>query len=58
MCLAEYIAGATGAANMGDILNNADISTYGAESSIVKEVETATDGMGKAGNGNSREENE
>lgn len=51
MCLAEFIAGATGAAYL------ADVWTYGAESSLVKST-TGTNGMGEAGNGSSREENE
>ena len=56
MCLAELIAGATGAAYLGDILEEADILTYSAESSLVKKI--GTSGMGKAGNGSSREDYE
>ena len=58
MCLAELIAGTTGAAYLGDVLEKADILTYNAESSLVKEVGTRINGMGKAGNGSSREEKE
>lgn len=57
MCLAELIAGATSAAYLGDILKKVDISTYSAEGSLVKKVETSTSGMGKAGIGSSGEEN-
>ena len=52
MCLAEFVAGATGAAYLADVL------TYGAESSLVNKSTTGTNGMGEAGNGSSREENE
>ena len=57
MCLAELIAGVWGTAFSGDILKKADVS-HRTESSLVEEVETDTSGMGKAGNGTSREENE
>ena len=51
MCLTELIAGAMGSAYLGDILKEADISTYSADNSLVDEVEVGTKGMGKAGNG-------
>lgn len=58
VCLAELIAGATSAAYLGDVLKKVDISTYSAEGSLVKKVDTSTSGMGRAGNGSSGEENE
>ena len=64
MCLAELIAGAAGAAYLGDILEDAGILgeaailTYSAQISLVRESETGTDGVGGAGDGSNREEKE
>ena len=58
MCSAELIAGAAGAAYLGEILNQADILTYSTESSLVEKFETATNGMCKAANGSDREKSE
>lgn len=64
MCLAELIAGAPGAAYLGDVLKEAGILgkaailTYGAQISLDGESETGTDGVGGAGDGSNREENE
>lgn len=58
VCLAELIAGATGAAYLGDILEKADIMTYSAKRSLVMKFQTATSGMCEARNRSSGEENE
>lgn len=55
---AEFVAGATGAAYLGDVLEQAGILTHGSDGSLVEEVETGTDGMGKGGNGGGKEEEE